>query len=244
MTIVLISSGSCFDRARSQVLELLLESKLEIWPSQGLSINEYARFSNSREFWLMPEARKGLILRFDSTDDVNSKAVFRPPDIQTWNWYLKMAYPNAKARLFWKVKTLSDVLSHQLPDPCLKVPTFSLTFLRCLFHDMKSWNDSQVCRRAAAWLSTLKQPVLFPFEFLQHDRLWQRWHSHPEWRRTMTITLNQFQNNGGTPTAPTISQYWMMLCLKYHTWSTKGISEAEQVELSNHMQLWKENIIL
>ena len=233
VSISLISqNSSLLGRARITVLTTLLEPQITPWPAEGAAWDKDCRFQNTTEFWITPEAKECIVLRF------GDRKVFKVPEhfaIQTWKWYLKRTYPEANIRFLSQSGMLRDMSSEKQD---IQV-NFDLAMLATLFHDMKDWRNESVCRNASKWLASLEQPILEPFKFIQDRRHWEDWYlagSHSQFRK---IRVNIFPDVIKDTVVKDDSQFfWEQICLQYQNWARDGLSEQECLCLVQKMKEW------
>ena len=230
---VLISrDSSLLGKARITGLETL-QSSMRRWPPEGVDWNKDCQFQSATEFWVTPEAKECIVLRF------GDREVFKVPEHfsnETWVWYLKQTYPNAAVHLLSQSDILPDISSEKQDSQ----EDFDLAMLATLFHDMKYWRNESICRNASKWLASLKQEILAPFKFIQDRRHWEDWYlsgSHSQFRKTR---VNIFPDDIKNIVMKDNSQFfWEQICLQYQNWATDGISEQTCSNLEQAMKQWE-----
>lgn len=239
MSIVLITDSSPSGRAKARVLMTLIGSSLTVWPSAGLAVDDRSRFRNAEEFWVAPEAGEGIVLRFDSN------SVFRMPrgeTWQTWGWYLSRVYPRTPIRFLLRTDTLPAMFTREPIQPAPEQFPFSLSLLQHAFHDMKHLENPRDCRRAAAWLSSLEESVLLPFKFLGREKFWEDWDtkSGPDSNfRKIRVRILDGEETVRKALKKDAIGFWQEVCLRYQTWATGAMSDAERTEVARVVQLWQ-----
>ena len=226
---LITQDSSLLGKTRVTVLETLLGTQMTLWPAGGVEWDKNSEFQNTKEFWVTPEAKGCIVLRF------GDKEVFKVTEhlsIQTWGWYLKWAFPNANVRFLPPSDTLPDISSEKQD----RQSVFKLAMLETFFHDMKYCKNKSICRNAAKWLASLKNPILKPFEFIQDRRHWEDWYlagSGSQFRRTrVNIFPDVVQNN----VIKDNSQFfWEQICLLYQKWARDELSEQEYRDLGTKL---------
>lgn len=228
---VLISrDSSLLGKARITVLKTL-QSSMTFWPPEGVDWNKNCQFQSATEFWVTPEAKECIVLRF------GDREVFKVPEhcaIQTWEWYLKRTYPKANVHLLSQSGILPDVSSEKQDSQ----KDFDIAMLATLFHDMKYWKNESICRNASKWLASLEEPILKPFKFIQDRRHWEDWYlagSHSQFRK---IRVNIFfhDNDIKDIVMKDNSQFfWEQMCLQYQNWARSRLSSQENSDLEERL---------
>src|ERR1051325_6148128 len=138
-------------------------------------------FPDAREFWIaLEEDREFPLLSC-------GEAVIRIPRTmvrEVWSWFLSLHYPGTHLR-FISYADPFEVWFTQTPitaNPNLF--SFRLSILMGVFHPLSKVVGPH-CRRAAAWLASLQQDVLWPFDFLEKRSFWADWDraTHSDFRR-------------------------------------------------------------
>ena len=230
---VLISrDSSLLGKARITVLETL-QSSITSWPSEGIDWDKNYLFQNATEFWVPPEAKECIVLRFGDGE------VFKVPDhyaIQTWEWYLKRTYPNADVHLLSQSDILPDISAEKQNSR----KDFDLAMLATLFHDMKDWKNESICRNASKWLVSLEEPILEPFKFIQDRRHWEDWYlagSHSQFRKTR---VNIVPDDVKDIVVKDNSQFfWEQTCRQYQNWARDQLSPEQLIDLTDLTKEWK-----
>lgn len=178
-SILLVCSSPVITRAFEQVLDLVLGGPVNRYPPEGVMLGD-STLAGTDEFWVMAGVPDTPILRIAEDPSMNGggrQAVLRArgtDGTRIWTWYLAKTHPDAGIRL---VRDFSTAMATFTPDrisTTAAAATFSLDYLRGVFHDLAKLTKPFACLRAAAWLATLSEPLLSPYSLLSDRRFWVR----------------------------------------------------------------------